>query len=567
MIFRILLYAGLALLLPGLAALGYSLWEGPAAWSLDARTFWGTPISLFVFWIGLAHAGTLISAILLALGVPLDRRTSMLAELTTLCALVVAAVFPLMHLGVVGNFYMVIPFLDARGNFANVGSPLVWDFCCIAIYAVLSLVFFAIHLFSDRFQALEDLRRPMAWLLFPLVLWVHTIVSLDFAVTFVPQWRGAFFPLYFIAGAIYSGLAMVNVLLVAEGCRVRLLEKLMVAGSFVMLVLWGWIFLVKGEWNFSVFAFGALLPQLWWVSSFRESAAGRLFVSLSVLIGLWLERVYLVMPSEPRDFGYMDAGLVALSIGLFTTLLVVLRIKLRKPIEGDMLLFGEVDEKPVPVVERHVEPLTSREFIVLRFPLLVGVLVALVYTLWAVSRSAFDTVALGLPNVAAIFFPIVALVAAFVLCVRPLGTIMARSRYAVVSLAAASIIVAFLAGMFYAGGSSQAPVGEVKANVPHEFLTGDSLPSAKLIWDSRCASCHGTDGKFNEKFVREFYPVPQKLTAARLDSLGADSLVRVILNGRANMNPYDGRLTEAEARALVNYMRSLAPADTMEVAP
>jgi len=198
---------------------------------------------------------------------------------------------------------------------------------------------------------------------------------------------------------------------------------------------------------------------------------------------------------------------------------------------------------------------------------LVGVLVALVYTLWAVSRSAFDTVALGLPNVAAIFFPIVALVAAFVLCVRPLGTIMARSRYAVVSLAAASIIVAFLAGMFYAGGSSQAPVGEVKANVPHEFLTGDSLPSAKLIWDSRCASCHGTDGKFNEKFVREFYPVPQKLTAARLDSLGTDSLVRVILNGRANMNPYDGRLTEAEARALVNYMRSLAPADTMEVAP
>ena len=91
MIFRILLYVGLALLLPGLAALGYSLWEGPAAWSLDARTFWGVPISLFVFWIGIAHAGTLISAILLALGVNLDRRTSLLAELTTLCALVVAA--------------------------------------------------------------------------------------------------------------------------------------------------------------------------------------------------------------------------------------------------------------------------------------------------------------------------------------------------------------------------------------------------------------------------------------------------------------------------------------------
>ncbi len=565
MIFRILLYAGLALLLPGLAALGYSLWEGPAAWSLDARTFWGTPISLFVFWIGLAHAGTLISAILLALGVSLDRRTSMLAELTTLCALVVAAVFPLMHLGVVENFYMVIPFLDARGTFANVGSPLVWDFCCIAIYAILSLVFFVIHLLSDRFQALENLRRPMAWLLFPLVLWVHTIVSLDFAVTFVPEWRGAFFPLYFIAGAIYSGLAMVNVLLVAEGCRVRMLEKLMVAGSFVMLAFWAWNFALKGDWNFSVFAFGALLPQLWWVSTFRESAIGRLFVSGSVLLGLWLERFYLVMPAEPREFGWIDMGLIVFSVGLFTTLLVLLRIKLRKPIEGDELLFGEVDEKPAPVVEHHTEPLTSREFIVLRFPLLVGVLVALVYTLWAVSRPAFDTVALGLPNVAALFFPIVALVASVVLCARPAWNIGRGSRYLKLIIIVCVALFAFLAGMFYAGESS----------TPSKYLTGVDIPQfveggsavvpdslhARAIWNARCSSCHGTDGKFNEKFIREFYPVPQKLTASRLDSLGEDSLVHVILNGRTNMNPYGDRITEAEARALVRYMRSLAPAD------
>jgi mono/diheme cytochrome c family protein len=565
LIFRILLYAGLALLLPGLAALGYSLWEGPSAWSLDARTFWGTPISLFVFWIGLAHAGTLISAILLALGVSLDRRTSMLAELTTLCALVVAAVFPLMHLGVVENFYMVIPFADARGSFANVRSPLVWDFCCIAIYAILSLVFFVIHLLSDRFQALENLRRPMAWLLFPLVLWVHTIVSLDFAVTFVPEWRGAFFPLYFIAGAIYSGLAMVNVLLVAEGCRVRMLEKLMVAGSFVMLAFWVWNFALKGDWNFSVFAFGALLPQLWWVYTFRESAVGRLFVSGSVLLGLWLERYYLVMPAEPRGFGWIDMGLIAFSVGLFTTLLVLLRIKLRKPIEGNELLFGELDEKPAPIVEHHTEPLTSREFIVLRFPLLVGVLVALVYTLWAVSRPAFDTVALGLPNVAALFFPIVALVASIVLCARPAWNIGRGSRYMKLIIIACVALFAFLAGMFYAGGSS----------TPSKYLTGVDIPQfveggsavvpdslhARAMWNARCSSCHGTDGKFNEKFIREFYPVPQKLTASRLDSLGEDSLVHVILNGRANMNPYVDRITEAEARALVRYMRSLAPAD------
>ena len=564
MIFRILLYAGLALLLPGLAALGYSLWEGPAAWATDVHTFWGVPVSLFVFWIGIAHAGTLISAILLALGVNLDRRTSLLAELTTLCALVVAAAFPLMHLGVVENFYMVIPFADARGSFANVRSPLVWDFCCIAVYAVLSLVFFGIHLFSERFQALEDLRRPMAWLLFPLVLWVHTVVSLDFATTFVPNWQGAFFPLYFIAGAIYSGLAMVNVLLVAEGCRVRLLEKLMLSGSFLMLLFWGWIFLLRGEWNFTVFAFGVLLPQLWWVSSVRESPVGRLAISLSVLLGLWLERFYLVMPAEPRGFDWVDMGLVAFSIGLFTTLLVLLRIKLRRPIEGDELVFGELDEKNVPAVEHHTEPLTSREFIVLRFPLLLGVLVALVYTLWAVSNPAFETVAVGIPHVAPLFYPIVALVAALVLCVKPFRSVFARSRYTAGVLVAIAVVVAFLAGMFYAGGASTPSKFSTGSEIP-QLAEGDSavVPDslhARVLWNARCSSCHGADGKFNEKFIREFYPVPQKLTATRLDSLGEDSLVHVIMNGRANMNPYDGRITEPEARALVRYMRSLAPA-------
>lgn len=596
MIFRILLYAGLALLLPGLAALGYSLWEGPAAWSLDAHTFWGTPISLFVFWIGLAHAGTLISAILLALGVPLDRRTSMLAELTTLCALVVAAIFPLMHLGVLENFYMVIPFLDARGNFANVRSPLVWDFCCITVYAVLSLVFFAIHLFADRFQALENLRRPMAWLLFPLVLWVHTIVSLDFAVTFVPEWRGAFFPLYFIAGAIYSGLAMVNVLLVAEGCRVRLLEKLMMVGSFVMLVFWAWNLALKGEWNFSVFAFGALLPQLWWVSAVRMSPFGRLAVSLSVLLGLWLERLYLVMPAEPRGFGLVDTGLVALSVGLFIMLFVILRVKLRRPIEGGELLFGELEEASAPVVEPHTEPLTSREFIVLRFPLLLGVLVALVYTLWAVSQPVFDTVAVAIPNVAPLFYPIVALVAAVVLCVHPVWQAVSAwnadgrgSRYMKIAVAVCAVMFVFLAGVFYAGGSSAPSKFLSDAQIPRE-VAGDALvdpkfpgaldplknvgafdipkPSGALdtlrtraVWNARCSGCHGKDGKFNEKFIREFYPVPQKLTAVRLDSLGEDSLVHVIMYGRANMNPYADRITVVEARALVRYMRSLAPVD------
>ena len=129
--FRYLMLAGLLLFLPGLGALGYSVYEGPSAWLTDARTFWGTPISLFVFWIGLAHAGTLLSAIFLALDIKLDRRTALIAELSTLVSLVFAGIFPLMHLGVIENFYMVAPFLDARGNLANARSPLVWDFCSL----------------------------------------------------------------------------------------------------------------------------------------------------------------------------------------------------------------------------------------------------------------------------------------------------------------------------------------------------------------------------------------------------------------------------------------------------
>ena len=217
--FKYLMLAGLVLFLPGLYALGYSIFEGPSAWMVDSRTFWGTPISLFVFWIGLAHAGTLLSAIFLALDIKLDRRTALIAELSTLVCLVFAGIFPLMHLGVVENFYMVMPLLDARGNFANVGSPLVWDFCCIAVYALLSLVFFMTHLKTREIPALDKYRKPMAWLLFPLVLWVHTVVSLDFATTFVPEWRGAFFPVYFIAGAILSGLALVNLLICAGSAQ------------------------------------------------------------------------------------------------------------------------------------------------------------------------------------------------------------------------------------------------------------------------------------------------------------------------------------------------------------
>ena len=552
--YRILVYIGVVLLLLGASAFGLSLWDGPTAWHTDARTFWGIPISLFVLWIGLAHAGTLISAIFLALGYPLGRRTSMIAELSTLCSLVVAALFPLVHLGVIENFYMVVPFLDARGNFANLRSPLVWDFCCIAVYGVVSLLFFINHLFSEKKPALKKLIRPMAWLLFPLVLWVHTIVSLDFAVTFVPEWRGAYFPLYFIAGAIYSGLALVIILLTAEHCRVRVLEKLMLSLSWFMAAFWFWEFLLKGMFSFEVFFLGAVVPQFMWLRVIRENTFGRLLVAFSILVSLGLERYILVTPSEydvANAFGWLDLGLVAFSMGLFVLLFFVLRAKLSALLEGDDVVMGEIvlqEDDPA-----KMEVSESNVFSALRLPLLLGVLVTLVYVTWAVSCDSGVLVSLSVANIVPLCLPLLVLVASIVLCARPLWSILGN-RIRFVAIVLAGILGVFV-GAFWAGGGSDTTSAVVSVQ---ELASAKSIEG---IWASRCASCHGNDGKFNEKFVREFYPLPQKLSLERLDSLGADSLVHVILNGRINMNPYRGRVTEDEARGLVHYMRLLAGED------
>lgn len=586
--FRYLMLAGLALFLPGLCALGYSLYEGPSAWMLDSRTFWGTPISLFVFWVGLAHAGTLLSAVFLALDVKLDRRTALIAELSTLASLVFAGIFPLMHLGYLQNFYMVAPFLDARGNFANVGSPLVWDFCCIAVYAVLSLIFFGVHLKARVNPALDKYRKPMAWLLFPLVLWVHTVVSLDFATTFVPEWRGAFFPVYFIAGAIFSGIALVNLLLCTEGYRVRLLERLQLTCSWILCVIWFWDFLLKGTFFASAFIFAGVLPQLRLVSVVRENRWGRAALSVSVLFGLFLERFYLVSPEygTSSSFGGVDLGLVAFSVGGFMLLFFGVRRLLNRYAENTGAYFGEVDGSDMAKVEEaekaereaasglgvekskkgfYIQPWSSEEYRILRFPLLVGIAVALIFVVWAWGQFPFANVELSLANVLPLIYPVIALATVMTLLVRIyfIEKTLVLHRLEKILGVAILILTGACAGTFFAGGASETSGASVDAAGLNENASVDLVQSA-LVWNARCATCHGADGKFNEKFVREYYPVPPKLNLQRLDSLGEDSLVKVILNGRVNMSAYANRLTPAEAFGLVNYMRSLAARDSGE---
>lgn len=573
---KILFYLGLVLFIPGLLAFGSALYNGPSAWSTDARSYWGVPIALFVFWIGLAHAGTLLSAIFLALGIRLDHRTAMLAELSTLCCLAIAGIFPLMHLGVIENFYMVIPFADARGNFANVMSPLVWDFCCIAVYGILSLLFFWTQLKAKVNSSFEKLRKPVAWILFPLVLWVHTVVSLDFASTLVPEWRGAFFPVYFIAGAVYSGLALVNGLLCLEGFRVRLLERLTLAVSWLLLVVWLWNFLLKGDFCTSAFILAGVIPQLLLVESVRDSRAGRGLISLSVLFGLWAERFYMVMPSfgvsQNCSLNYTDLGLIAFSAGTFFLLFLGLRRVLASYVSDAGTFFGEVDGSDIAKNEialgenvghdsrddqnkdSYVAPWSTEEFRLLRMPLLCGILGVVLFSTWSLNQNAFEHVYLTLVNILPMMYPIVALVAIVVLYLRYFWrnnlwkSTSKIERYLVALLL---VMGGLFAGAFYAGGPSEPSPYE-----PTVLKEMASEPS--LLWNARCSSCHGTDGNFNRKFVREFYPVPQKLTLDRLDSLGVDSLAHVILNGRGNMNAYLGRLTKTEAKALVEYMRMLA---------
>ena len=588
--FRYLMILGLTLFLPGLYALGYSIYQGPSAWMVDSQTFWGTPISLFVFWIGLAHAGTLLSAIFLALDIKLDRRTALIAELSTLVSLVFAALFPLMHLGVIDNFYMVAPFLDARGNFANVRSPLVWDFCCIAVYALLSLLFFTVHLKSRENPRLERFRKPLAWLLFPLVLWVHTVVSLDFATTFVPEWRGAFFPVYFIAGAILSGLALVNLLICAEGYRVRLLERLQLICTWILCAIWIWDLILKGYFCTSAFIFAGVLPQLRMVSIIREHRVGRIFFSISILVGLFLERYFLVSPSVGQPsatFGRIDLGLVAFSVGGFVLLFFGIRRYLNRNMEGAGSYFGEVDGTDLVDAEQeefekenftgvrgieklrkgfYMQPWSSEEYRILRFPLLVGFAAAILFAVWAWGQSVFANVELSIANVIPLLYPIIAVVTAVTLCVRAylVEKTFDMTRREKILCVTLLVLAAACLGAFFAGGASQ------KSNDSLASLTIASLnhsQDSKFIWNARCATCHGTDGRFNEKFVREFYPLPQKLSVQRIDSLGVDSLVKVILNGRVNMNPYAGRLTPDEALGLVNYMRTLAESSAEQPAP
>lgn len=531
---------GLVLLLGGIFSVDMALFDGPKSWAVSQELFWGAPIANFVFWIGLAHAGTFFSAILLVLGANWQRRVALTAELSTLASLCVAGIFPLIHLGIPGRFYEMVPIGNIRRFLVNVESPLVWDFVAILAYATLSSLYLLLHLLAARYSSLEKFRKPFAWMLFPLVLWVHTIVSMDFAVTFVPEWSGGYFPLYFIFGALYSGVALVLLLLVLFGKRVRRVEDLLLAFSWAMLGFWAWEVFVKNLWHSEILVFGFLLPQLLWLSAVRERPVARFAVSVSVLGALWWERISLVQP-RMLEWTAVDWGFLPFGVGAFCVAFSLANFGVQK------LLRKRWDPESDAMVANA--GFAGKPF---GISLAAGILSASALAIYFVCNAPeFPFV-----RIVPLLLPVTVLAAGILLSAFAACEVWGKRR--VLSLAACLFIVALgVFGFVYRGRETSfaEPGIVVRSEKPFDV---SSPAGAAALWNARCAVCHGKDGSFNRKFVHEFYPLPQKLSASRLDSIGADSISRVILFGRRYMRSFAGRVTEGEAKALADYLKSLA---------
>jgi Ni/Fe-hydrogenase subunit HybB-like protein len=345
-----------------LSAASYLFLRGVGIWGINIPVAWGFAIINFVWWIGIGHAGTLISAILLLLHQ--DWRTSInrFAEAMTLFAVACAGLFPILHLGRPWLFYWLIPYPNTMAMWPQFRSPLVWDVFAVSTYATVSFLFWYVGLLPDlatlrdrtqkryaqviygifalgwRGSARHWHRYETAYLLLaglatPLVVSVHTVVSFDFAIGILPGWHTTIFPPYFVAGAIYSGFAMVLTLAIpiraAYGledfitlrhlqnmAKVLLATGLIVGYGYTMEAFMSWysgnpseMFLTLNRaigpyapvfW--ALILCNVIIPQALWVPRVRGNVPLLWVISLVVNVGMWLERFVIVVVSLHRDF-------------------------------------------------------------------------------------------------------------------------------------------------------------------------------------------------------------------------------------------------------------------------
>jgi len=392
--FYIALAITLTMLGIGAIGLAASLYWGTGLWGNNNPVGWGLPIVNFVFWIGIGHAGTLISAILFLFRQKWRTGIARFAEGMTIFAVITAMIFPIMHTGRpwLAAVYL-LPYPNQHSLWVNFTSPLLWDVFAVSTYFTVSFVFWYIGLIPDfatlrdrtthkikkiiysitslgwrhsnrHWQNYELTYLILAGFATPLVLSVHTIVSFDFAVAILPGWHTTIFPPYFVAGAVFSGFAMVqNVLIFIRKIfnyehiitldtlekmnKIILLTGMLVGYAYSMEFFMAWYSGVQPEvfafmnrafgdywWAYWImFSCNVFFPQLFWFKKIRRSIPIMFVLAVLVNVGMWFERFVITVTSLSRDYlpsswAYFkptltDASLLIGSFGLFFTLVLL----------------------------------------------------------------------------------------------------------------------------------------------------------------------------------------------------------------------------------------------------
>lgn len=352
-----------SLLIMGVCAVTYQIMVGIGTWGLNKTVGWAWDITNFVFWVGIGHAGTLISAILLLFRQRWRTSINRAAEAMTIFAVMCAGIFPIIHMGRPWLAHWVFPYPNMRGTlWLNFRSPLLWDVFAISTYFLVSAVFWYIGMVPD-FAALRDRAKKgfkkklysifslgwngshrtwhryevlsliLAGLAAPLVVSVHTIVSMDFATSVIPGWHTTIFPPYFVAGAVFSGFAMVLTLLIITRkvmkfenyitinhieamCKVLIVTGMMVSLAYGTEFFIGWysgneyehyVFMnrAKGPYAWAYWTMvtcNVVSPHFLWFKKIRTNVAAVFVLSIVVNIGMWFERFVIIVTSLHRDY-------------------------------------------------------------------------------------------------------------------------------------------------------------------------------------------------------------------------------------------------------------------------
>jgi Ni/Fe-hydrogenase subunit HybB-like protein len=358
-------FISVAFLCFGIFSVTMEVTYGVGQWNLNKTVGWGWDITNFVWWVGIGHAGTLISAILLLFRQGWRTGVNRAAEAMTIFAVMCAGQFPIWHMGRVWMAFFVLPYPNTRGPlWVNFNSPLLWDVFAISTYFTVSLLFWYAGLLPDlasvrdraklkwrkfmygllsfgwtgstkHWQRHESLSLVLAGLATPLVLSVHTIVSFDFATSIVPGWHTTIFPPYFVAGAVFSGFAMVQTLLLVTRKVLRLedyitLEHIEVMNKIIVLtgsivgvayitelfISWygqnpyeaaafrdRWDLTTPYAWSYYIMmGCNVLSPQFFWFKKLRRNLLFTFFMSILVNVGMWFERFVIIVTSIYRDY-------------------------------------------------------------------------------------------------------------------------------------------------------------------------------------------------------------------------------------------------------------------------